>query len=508
MNCTNKIACHIRRRPMRLSILYSAMRIGRSERQLHCKIWRLAIVGLLAILIVNEIGISRGLTTCQGQVHDSTAIELSGFSVSETFMIPENIPFEIEEPNFQKLLYRVLQTSERSLTQFAKYTADVPWENLLSNNPEYRAQVFQRSGKVTQAEQLTLPGAELGDPIQNIFKLTGQLDDGQVFHLISLNLQGVWLNRDTLDQPIRFTGFLYTLIQANESSTAVPMFVAKRIAWFPQQVDSDLGVTASHVMLAKQGVDIGGIETIKSQHGKKLTAIESPFFFQFLSAVENIPADNLPEPLGAVELLMNFRQAHGKAVRFQARVRQCSIVQRPPDSSDPGFDQYYQLIVFPDLTTRQSEQTIPLIPNTLDVVPPIEVTDGQRTLTYSRFPFTICARSLPAGMSPADIENQQVMIEGFFYRFWKYEAEYTEAMGASGQLSPLIIVNQPRVVTTSTWQLNTFINSILIFFLAILLFAGWTSWRINQRRNRIAGDKLDGAPLPDKIDTRNFDTDS
>lgn len=480
-----------------------------SGRPWPTKIWswdRLLVQALATASIVAPISV-------MGQVQDDTAIELSGFSISETFKIPEKISFDTEEPNLNRLLYRALQTSDRTLEQYSQYTSDVAWEQVVSDNAAYRARVFRRSGIALNAQRIPIAGSESEDPIRHVFKLNGQLEDGQPFQLVSLHLPRVWLNRDSLQQPIEFTGFLYTLIQEDGSAESVPMFITQRVAWFPGQADSDLGISDSHVMLSQHGVDIGGIETIMRQHGKKLTAVEAPFFFQFLTAAETIGNDRIPESfsksfpksLGAVELLKNFRQAHGEAVRFQARVRQCSVVQRPADSTDPGFQQYYQLIVFPDLGASEARQSIPLIPNTLDVMPGIEVSDGQQTLTYSRFPYTICARSLPEGMTPTDIENQQVMIEGFFYRFWKYEAEFTEAMGASGQLSPLIIVNQPRLVATSKLQLSLFINSFLVLFFLILLFAAWTSWRTTLRNRRILGESVDGTPLPDKLDTHNFD---
>lgn len=477
---------------------------------ISCRPWQTKIWSWNRLLVQALATASIGAPiSIMGQVQDDTAIELSGLSISETFKIPEKIPFDTEEPYFKRLLYRGFQSSHRTLSRYSQFTSDVAWEKIVSDNAAHRARVFHRSGVALNAQRIPIAGSESEDPIRQVFKLNGQLEDGQPFQLISLNLPRVWLNRETLQQPIEFTGFLYTLIQEDGSAESVPMFITQRVAWFPQQADSNLGITDSHVLLSQHGVDIGGIETIMRQHGKKLTAVEAPFFFQFLTAVETIGIDRVPEPLseslGAVELLKNFRQAHGEAVRFQARVRQCSVVQRPADSTDPSFQQYYQLIVFPDLGAREARQSIPLIPNTLDVMPGIEVSDGQQTLTYSRFPYTICARSLPEGMTPADIENQQVMIEGFFYRFWKYEAELTEAMGASGQLSPLIIVNQPRLVKTSKQQLSLFINSFLVLFLLILLFAAWTSLRTAQRNRRILGESIDGTPLPDRLDTRNFE---
>jgi len=493
---------------------------------------------LFLCLLSTPFGMTLG--KLQGQVHDTPAIELSGFSVSEAFKIPESLPFDIEESNFQKLLYRALQTSPQTLATYANYSSEVTWEQILQQNAEFRTWVFQRRGTVTRVKRSILPGTEPGDPLRQVFRLFCQTENGDSFQVISLNVPRTWLNESHLNQPIEFTGFLYSLIEddlpasnaiaaadknlliSNEAKgtsespieetsgelfVGVPLFISKYVAWFPTEVNAELGVTKTHVILAQQNVDIAGIERIMRQHGKKLTAAEGPLFFQFLDAIPEIPVDQLTESLGAVELLQNFRDAHGQAVRFQARVRQCAVVRRPANSmsSADDFDQYYQLVVFPDLSPRQTSQAIPLIPNTLDVMPPIEVTDGEKILTYSRFPYTICARSLPDGLTPAEMENQQIWVEGIFYRFWKYESEYTDAVGASGQLSPLIIVNQPQLVQGSSRQLNQFINALLLGFLAIFVACGWTAWKLNRRRNSLKTAGTTGEPLPDRLDTRNFD---
>jgi hypothetical protein len=500
---------------------------------LNCRRW--------AVLVT----LSLSLNGLAAQVHDNPAIELSGFSVSEAFKIPENEVFDLQESNFQKLLYRTLQTSVRSFDTYAQLTSQVTWDLIRQQNPEHRTAVFQRKGTVTGLERLTLPETEAGDPVREVFRLFCQTDQGDSFQIISLDIPRPWIRAANLQQPIGFTGFLYTLVasenpaadsrqptQANstisdrigsdpdaslgdghhQAQGGVPMFVCKTIAWYPVRADADLGVAPAHVLMAEQGVDIAGIDLVMRQHGKKLTAIESPYFFQFLAAIPQLPMEQLADSLGAMELLQNFRQAHGQPVRFQARVRQCAVVQRPAadgasaDSpSTDSFSQYYQLIVFPDLSPAQSSQSVPLIPHTLDVMPPIEVTDGGRKLTYSRFPFTICARSLPDGLSPAEIENRQVWVEGIFYRFWKYESEYTNAEDASGQLSPLIIVNQPRLVEVSDRQLNKFINGLLLGFLAIFLISGWTAWRLARRRHYFHSPREDAGGLPDRLDTRNFD---
>ena len=59
-----------------------------------------------------------------------------------------------------------------------------------------------------------------------------------------------------------------------------------------------------------------------------------------------------------------------------------------------------------------------------------------KEIEYKRFPITVCCLELPTGFSIESIERQSVLIDGFFFRFWKYQSDKTDAAGASGQVSP------------------------------------------------------------------------
>ena len=68
------------------------------------------------------------------------------------------------------------------------------------------------------------------------------------------------------------------------------------------------------------------------------------------------------------------------------------------------------------------------------------------------------SRCVPARFRPVcsrlDIENQQIMVEGFYFRFWKYASDLTDQAGVSGQISPLIISSRPVMVVSDGATLN------------------------------------------------------
>lgn len=172
----------------------------------------------------------------------------------------------------------------------------------------------------------------------------------------------------------------------------------------------------------------------------------------------------------------------GNFVSFRARVRKCSQVQitNPDLQARLGFDHYYQLMVFPDLDDQQIVVKNP----------------AGEDLVYRRFPVTMCARSLPAGMQPVDIENQQIMVEGFYFRFWKYASDLTEQAGVSGQISPLIISGRPVMVVSDGETLNVILCG---FLLATILGLATLLWVFRNPRKRPALQSMPHG-LPDQMD--------
>ena len=108
--------------------------------------------------------------------------------------------------------------------------------------------------------------------------------------------------------------------------------------------------------LAARGVDIGQLDFVRQQYGKPLGKEDSEIFFQLLSAIDSVPSNEvLPNTLGFNELIESPRDNLGNFVSFRAQVRKCSPVQitNPDLQARLGFDQYYQLMVFPDLDGQQ-----------------------------------------------------------------------------------------------------------------------------------------------------------
>ncbi len=407
------------------------------------------------------------------QIHDDEPIELSGYSVSESYQIEDEMSLDSDNQHFRKLLYRVRQSSADSMTKYARFSHEVTWKQIAESIADYRLWVFDRNGTITSFSRHELTNTESNEPIRSYFISRCKTSTGEPFDVVSLSIPSDWNKTESLNQPIRFSGFLYSLVDS------VPLFIADHIQWYPEVESAELGVTESMVMLAKHGVDIGQLDNVRRQNSKSMSQADASIFYQMLAAVNKIPVEPQIEGLGFREIIVQPKQHLLRAVNFQARVKKCSLIQLPPESTARlGFDHYYQLIVFPDIGGKI------VVPN-----------PGGEDLVYSRYPVTICARELPESITAAQIENQQVQINGFYFRFWKYSAEMTEAAGASGQSSPLVISRVPILLISDSRSLNTFLTSILGGIFLVLAIA-W--WYLRKSPNRTIGEEI---VLPDRMDT-------
>lgn len=409
------------------------------------------------------------------QTHDGQPLELSGYSVSESYDIPDNEPLDLEGAHVVKLLYRISQTGLDSLEKYSSYSQDVSWKQIIEETPEYRLWVFHRTGRVTSVAVMKLPDAAPDDPITHVYRCQCVNESGQAFEILSLSVPLAWNKAKSLDQPIEFFGFLFGLTDDN------PLFIARNMLWRPTQPDPILGVSTSHVLLAEHGVDISGLDDVMKQNSKRMGQADKNAFFEMLDAVGSIPADHGLNPVSFTDLLTQPKENIGNAVALEGHVKKCSIVQLsdPQSKSKWGFDHYYQLILFPP------------IEGTIEVKNP----NGEN-LTYRRFPATICVRELPAGLSVEEVEDKQIFVSGFYFRFWKYPSELTTQAGMSGQVSPLIIANQPVVIETDESTLNIFLESMALVILVVLAAVWWFA-----RRSDLKTD-AESLGLPDRIDLK------
>ena len=445
--------------------------------------WRIKWPTCAASLLLVLIGFATA-TPINAQVHDATPLELSGYSLSEAYDIEDDQPLNLESPHINKLLYRIKKTSPQSRHEYQGHSKNVTWEKITTTPEDYRCWVFQRRLTLKKVTKHRFVDAAKDTEIKGVFICHCENDLQQPVTVLSRTMPRKLRIDTELNEPISINGFLFA--RSKEAAEAKPkmVFVVDRIAWFPSTEQAGIA-TPSHVKLASAGVDIGLLDWVEESNTRRLGNRDSEAFYQMIAAMKktSLGVDS-PNPLSFVDLMQNASTNFGDQARIKGVVRSVTevFISNPDIKQRLGVSRYYQLMMFPDLDGGKI----------------VVKNKSGDDLEYRRFPITVCCLELPEGMTASEIERKPMVVEGFFFRFWKYQSDLTDTAGTSGQVSPLIIAKSPTIIESQESRLNLILLifvSALIAGVAILL---WT-YRIVDRRQKSPGQKI-LETLPDKLD--------
>lgn len=439
------------------------------------------------------------------QDHNASPIELSGFSISEAYDIPDDHPLDLDSPILKQLLYRIKNTSPKSRLQYSRYSKNLTWQDITTKTEDHRLWMFDRAARLKKIEKHRFRNLSPDEEVKGVFVChceteseNGESENGgrgETFLALARTKPQALPLGMPIDEPIRMTGFLYSRISGTHAgdNNEMPVFVTDRVAWHPDQQSED--VSAAHLSLSKHGVDIGLMDHVRDNNTRPLDSRDAEAFFQVLAAVNRMTVKEVtqnstgavesdPVKLGFNELMQNANANFGEAARVTGTVRTCSVISIPhvDIQNRLGLSKYYQLMLFPDLDGAK-------------VV--VKNKDGTK-LDYRRFPITICCTELPTDMKPTDLERKQFVVDGYFFRFWKYQSEKTDQTAATGQVSPLIIAKRPLLIESDANGLNLV---LLIFVISTIagIFAMIAGYRIADRRRKTPVEKIMDT-LPEKID--------
>ncbi len=259
---------------------------------------------------------------------------------------------------------------------------------------------------------------------------------------------------------------------SSSSAGATPVFVAPRLAWYPNN------------LLGRLGMDAGLLDTVENQ--EPLTEKDHAAFYEMLAAVGRTKPGrllrqaeaNLPkipakwrwtnrkgqELYSVVPLFNDPKSQLGRlvALRGTARLVEEVFVDEPDIVAQYGVDHYYQLMLFTD--------------------------DSQGN------PLTFCVRELPEGMPHGNIPRygESVLVAGFFFKTWSYpvrrQSDEALSPGESKtrlQLSPLLIgrslVWHPPPKPTDQTRANVIVGGLFIAAMIVVWVVAWQSMRRERR---------------------------
>ncbi len=242
--------------------------------------------------------------------------------------------------------------------------------------------------------------------------------------------------------------------------TALLLFV---LCSLPVLVQSDeVKTTESWTRLSEAGFDLQQLDGLRRRNSQPLTGKDRQPMDALLAAVDQWDQNGFGsiQPLGLLDLLADTNDSVCRRVQMIGKVRQCLRIKADPASADaptPARDSF-QLTIFPDLDGQKITVKSPA---------------GDR-VPYGRFAVTVRAFKLPAGETEQSLLDKRIRVDGFHYRFWRYDSVFSDQKGLQGQIGALVIGGPMAVLKKPSAAL---LNDGLMWVVALLAIGligmGW-----------------------------------
>lgn len=382
-----------------------------------------------------------------------------------------------------QLLFRLPQVSLQSIENWA-----LPVDFLkIGENPDAcRGSIYRVVGRAVRVMAITVSTEKAEQwGLEKYYRLEIIMDESQTHVVVfARSIPHGWLGIATqggvIDTPV-VAEAVFLKLGPNVGETMVPIFVASSIAWHPSRPDLALGVTESHVLLARFGMDLRLLDGVRDRQG--LVAEEREGFYQLLAAVSQVERSELfrrvkqDTELRQILDEQEYPQQRGELVALTGNAKR--IVRIAIEAQDIrerlGIDHYYEINLFVDESVQLKRWV-----------------DDTEPMHYARYPVVCCARKLPPGMPEGDEINEAVRIAGFFFKLYAYETEFTNAQaGQPRQMSPLLITPEPvwyprPSSSRSGWELVWGLG-----FVALVVTVWLVVWRLNRQDRRFKQTMLE-----------------
>jgi hypothetical protein len=391
-----------------------------------------------------------------------------------------------EEHLLLRILFRLGRLPPHEYAAWSQTSPD--WDEVLEQPAAARANVFRLQGRVTKVEKKDVPterSTSLG--FSEFYGVTLQLEGGQAAIVFARHIPSAWLDERVRETPARADA---VLLEAGTNADGRPQFVfaAAHMAWSPDHVYPQHGVSAAHLLLAQQGVDMGLFENVRATNGQDFMPADRELFYQILEAASQSDTGTLPSEvysrLNVPQLLTNPRAFQGVPYKFVAQARRVSkiVVDDPDIQQLYGLDHYFELDVLLPLDDRpvrlqgQGADTGPLYEN--------------------NYPATFCTTQLPPRLAELAAErtpeqnqrgmiNEHLELSGYFFKVWAYKSEYVSSFDPhQNHLSPLFIGSSVKLAPSPPLRGRERITLLFaVAFVAAMAIIGWTAWRSRKHRH-------------------------
>ncbi|HWA98138.1 MAG TPA: hypothetical protein VG713_06580, partial [Pirellulales bacterium] len=287
----------------------------------------------------------------------------------------------------------------------------LPWSQWTERAESLRGQVYQFTGVVRRitVEHPSDEQAARFD-LEQYYRCEIDTNGGGPAVVYALKAPAEW----KLDQPLEVRGgarAIFVKLAGAAPDAIEPVFVAERIAWYPDTV------------LGHLGMDVGLFAGVADR--TPLSIDDTECFYELLAAVErantrelmNLTREETVEhPRYPVAPLFNEPEKHhGELLALSGTARRIVEIQVEPGDFTKalGIERYYEI----DFFAPQSQGN----------------------------PITYCVRELPRGVERGENLSVDLRIAGFFFKVWSYRLGEKDGK-AQFQLAPMIVGREPTIL--------------------------------------------------------------
>lgn len=412
--------------------------------------------------------------------------DLQGIDQSHFDLLTDGTPWqEGENETLLKIMYR-LHRNFRPMDVESWCLGEARPAELARDPDAHRGEIFRLAGRVVSLE-VCRPVPEVAERFElDAYYRCGFLLGEEAHHVVlcTQTIPDAWRAQPPTGARAGALG-VFLKLAGDDPARPSPVFVASRVAWYPNNRLGDLGfdwglfddlrprAAAEDELSPTEGPKPGDPEDYR------LTGRNRECFYQMLAAVGRTGPGELRaeaaerlaraggERFSVAPLFNEPGKQHGQLVVLSGTAREVVPV-RVGDADVAarfGIDRYYQVFLFTE--DSRSERGVP-----------------------GRNPLVFCVRELPEGMPRGEGPGfgEHVTVAGFFFNRWAYRNRRSGddvAAREEWQLAPLLIGRDLVWHAPKKPASNPYIGAIAGVLFVLVLFGVWLAlWRYGRGDRR------------------------
>ncbi len=402
-------------------------------------------------------------------------------------------------------LYALRRFGREDLARWRHAPSD--FSNWLSDAPDHAGEIIELRGRLKRVSRIR-PIAEVARrfELQVYYRCELELASPQCAATVfSLAVPRDWLGEDeeSRDTDLRCgCPAVFLKRQSANAEQPAPVFLAQRMAWYPEQ--------GNFATLGGLGFDAGLIDGVRDKVALSQSSdLEREAFYQLLNAVGRTrPGELHAVATTEVRAAAELWRADLKAQRSKPEASPTPLaeLERKLDRAEVEAEDVASLFNAPAETRGRLVTLLGTARRAIEIR--VDDADIRARFGLDRYyeielitpdsrgnPVVFCVRELPPGMPLGDEIYEPVRATGFFLKTWGFRtAQSTDAAPGTvrKQLAPLLIGNDLMwlKVAPEKEEHRELIVGTVVAIVAMVFGIGWWLHRDSRRRTKTLPDQI------------------